>query len=146
MKFGGRGLFIHEWMADVGGFEAGSFEQRFLERKEAEHFVELFGHFWDPTFVPGPDLRADVVDLFGFGECVTDGFGETEVEARVIDEEKHVRPDCSDCFEHFIELLFEPVVVLEDFNDAHDSGFFDPVFRVAFAECGQFRAAYAVDF
>ena len=67
----GSGVFggepIDERMADEFDFEV-----RFarvvpclFERKDGEHEVDIAGDLVDARFVPGPDLRGDVIDDFG---------------------------------------------------------------------------------
>ena len=51
-------------MADKDRTQTGSFVELGLEWKNAEHQVEPARHLRDAPPVPGPDLRADVVDDF----------------------------------------------------------------------------------
>src|SRR6185503_13527530 len=35
-----------------------------FERENAEHEIEITRHLWNPPTIPGPNLRADVIDNF----------------------------------------------------------------------------------
>lgn len=80
-----RGFFRGEWVADKSGFQRRVFKAVGLEGKNALHLVEVFGHCFDPTFSPGPDSGADVLDDAPFKSVFSKGFGHKHVEFCVVD-------------------------------------------------------------
>src|ERR1051326_523105 len=60
-----------------------------LERKDHQHLVHDLAYLIEPSFPPGPDLRADVVND-GYARSLQT-FGETQVEIRKVDEQRSVR-------------------------------------------------------
>src|SRR6266480_2360808 len=53
---------LNHWVADKNRAKTALIVEISFKRKDAEHQIEPAGHLFDPATIPGPDLRADVID------------------------------------------------------------------------------------
>ena len=72
--------------------------------KNAEHEVEVAGHFRNTATIPSPDLRADVVDNHHFGEPPLDCLSDAQIESWIINQNERIWLYHSDFCENPIEL------------------------------------------
>src|SRR5213078_5102356 len=94
-------------MADENRAQArGVIELRF-ERKDAEHQIEVARHVGDASAVPGPHLRADVINNFRTRRSLAESTRDPQIEAGVIDENDGIRLRGCDFLERLGELFPE---------------------------------------
>ena len=115
-------------MTDKIRMKAGFFVEIFFERKDAEHAVEPAGHAGNAGAVPGPDLGTDVVEELSVRALRLQRFGQTQVEAGVIDEENGIGFCAGDAIKRFVEFSAEVAVVPENIPEADHGGVVGPVF------------------
>src|SRR5438093_13750793 len=86
-----------------------------FERKDAEHEIEKAGHLFYSTTVPRPNLRANVVNYFSFSRSPSQGPGEAQIEARIIDQYDRVGLALLHFVQGFPKLLSEITLLLDHF-------------------------------
>src|SRR5260221_14749900 len=74
-------------MTDKLRAQAGSFVQRFFERKDAPHEIEISGHSHNPSSIPRPDLWADIIDLFARIALAVQVICQPKIESGIIDKD-----------------------------------------------------------
>src|SRR5437660_7819231 len=98
-----------------------------FERKDTEHQVEVARHLPDASAVPGPNLRADVINYFEIGRASPQRASEPEIETGIIDQDDGVGTQIGDFPERISELFPEISVALHDFPESNDRRRVDPV-------------------
>src|SRR5438067_13887723 len=81
-----REIFDHR-MADENRAQPRLIVELRFEWKDAEHQVEIMRHLPDAPAVPGPDLRADVINYLETGRPSPQRTREPEIETWVIDQD-----------------------------------------------------------
>ena len=112
---------------------------RLLERKDADHQVEKASHFWNPSAVPSPNLRADVKENLPGIVAPPQGFRQPEIESRIVDQNDGVRLCFFDLVEHPVEFVSKVAVMLQDVPEPQDAGFRDPIVERFRGEGAHFR-------
>src|SRR5205085_4265970 len=91
-----------------------------FEWKDAEHQVEIARHLPDAPAVPGPDLRADVINYFEIGRASSQGAREPEIETWVIDQDDGGGIQVRNFPKRVSKLFPEISVALHDFPESND--------------------------
>src|SRR5205807_7310009 len=97
-----------------------------FEWKDAERQIEPARHFLDPAAVPGPDLRADVINNFRFirrslGEGGPERARESQIKSRIIDQHDGVRFSPRNLAQRLVELLSKVTVMPDHFPKPQDA-------------------------
>src|SRR5260221_434675 len=74
-------------MTDKLRAQAARFVQRFFERKDAHHEIEISGHSHNPSSIPRPDLWADIIDLFARIALAVQVICQPKIESGIIDKD-----------------------------------------------------------
>ena len=114
-------------MADENRAQARGVIQLRFERKDAEHQVEVARHVGDASAVPGPNLRADIVNDFRIRRAPAESTRDPQIEAGIIDENDGIWLRGCDFLERLGELFPEISVMLDHFPQAHDRRGIDPI-------------------
>src|ERR1700681_1465268 len=117
-------------MADEDCAQSALIVELGFERKDAEHQIEPARHLLDPAAVPGPDLRADVVNNFLRWRLFPQRACETQIESRIIDQHNRVRLTRLDFSERLVKLFSKVMVMLDHFPQSEHAGFLDPVLEI----------------
>ena len=133
---------VEQRMADEDGGQAALLVERLFEREDAEHQVEVARHLRDAPAVPGPNLRADVVDDAHARHGALHGLGEAEIETGVVDEHERAGLHAGDVGEHPVELRFEVAVLFQHVPEPHH-GLFGPVGEMFSAQRSHLASACA---
>ena len=116
-----RGQSLEERMShelDIDSFLA---VQLHLERKDDEHLVDEPLHFPYAGLVPGPDLRADIID--DLHSVFPNPPGEPKIESGVVDQHQHFGfLELHNLFKRMLHNLDEGNV-LDDFHKPHEAEF-----------------------
>ncbi len=97
----GRFYRVGERVPDIGRNDAFPEIKLPFERKDADHFIDIFLYFLQTIFFPGPDLgRYKVNDRYAKRPRKT---GDPHVKAREIHQHHQVRPVCADIGFNIVE-------------------------------------------
>ena len=132
-------------MADEFRSQPAGFVQRFLKRENAHHQVQELCHSRDSGTVPGPDLRADVVDELPRKPVSMKVFSQPEIESRIIDKDHGVRLQSADLVVHPVKLGAKIAILDQDIPQANYR-FLSPLLQVLALDRSHFRAARAEEF
>ena len=103
-------------MPDKIDFQVDVFEHFNLERENHHQPVDDFGHFGNPSAIPRPDLRTDIVKHFD--AALFEFAGQTQIEARIVHQQRGVRLAPIRLRQHFLEGAFKKRITPEHFGDA----------------------------
>src|SRR5712691_9536272 len=112
-----------------------------LERKDAKHEIEKTCHLFDATAVPGPDLRADVVNDFCLRRLLPQCTREAQIKPRVIDQHDRVRFALFNFLQCFAKLLSKITVFPDYFPQTKDGCVADPIFELLASDRSHLRTA-----
>src|SRR5437867_11967428 len=121
--------------------QAGFVVELRLEGKDAEHQNEKARHPSDATAVPGPNLRADVVNDFCLQRLLPQCAGQAQIEPRVIDQHDRVRFALFNFLQCFAKLLSKITVFPDYLPQTKDSCVADPIFELLPSDDSHLRAA-----
>ena len=100
-----------------------------FKRKNAEHQIEKARHLFDSAAIPGPNLRADVVNYSLFRRLLPQRAGQTQIETRIVDQDHGVGFGIFDLAKRFAKLFSKETVVLNDFPQTEAAS------SIQFANC-----------
>ena len=123
--------FLGHGMSRKDRRKSGGFVDRLLEGEDADHQVQRPSHLRDAPAVPGPDLRADVVDYPRRDLPFPDRLGEPDIEPGIIDEDHRLGWIVGEFIQQGLELPLEVPVVAQDIPETKDAGLGDPVIERA---------------
>src|SRR5260221_5883553 len=92
------------WMTDKLRAQAARFVQRFFERKDAHHEIEISGHSHNPSSIPRPDLWTDVIDLFARIAFAVQVICQPKIESGIIDKNHCIGKQPADLAVHPMKL------------------------------------------
>src|SRR5437660_2727162 len=128
-------------MADEDRAQSALIVEPGFERKNTEHQIEPARHLLDSAAVPGPNLRADVVNNFLrwrlFSQCAR----EAQVESRIIDQHHRVRLARLDFSQRRVKLLSKVTVMLDHFPQPEHARLLDPVLKIRTGDRSHLRTA-----
>src|SRR5438128_12531152 len=128
-------------MANKYCAQAGFVVEVRLKRKDAKHEIEKTRHLFDATAVPGPDLRADVVNDFCLRRLLPQCAREAQIKPRVIDQHDRVRFALFNFSQCFAKLLSKITVFPDYFPQTKDSCVADPIFELLPSDDSHLRTA-----
>src|SRR5438093_6547694 len=112
-----------------------------FERKNAEHEIEKARHFLDASAIPGPDLRADVINYFLLPCLHSQCARQAQIEPRIIDQHNGVGLALLNFLQRFAKLLPKITVLLDHFPQAKDGRITEPIFESFTGDTTHFRTA-----
>ena len=117
-----------------------------FEGKDAQHEIQPFGHLGNPPAMPCPHLRTDVINDFTAKSPRPQGLGETQVEARVVDQHHGVGLGTLDARQRRRHLPAEPVVFPQHFHHAHHPCLLHPILHAIPGDALHLRPPQPLEF
>ena len=93
--------------------------------------------------MPSPNLRANIVNNLLRPFSTTQRFGQTQIEARIIDQHDSGRIDLIDLIERLVKFLAEVTIFFQYLPKAEDAGIGDPIFERLVCQRFHLRTASA---
>src|SRR5205807_894636 len=132
---------FHHRVTDEYGAHARFLVEIGLKRKDAEHQIDRARHSFDASWVPSPNLRADIVNQLLLWRLPSQRAGEPQVESRIIDQHHSVRFALLNFFERSSKLLSEITILREHLPQTEHGCVADPVFELRACDLPHLRAA-----
>src|ERR1700719_1320100 len=112
-----------------------------FKRKDAEHQIEPARHLLDAAAVPGPHLRADVINYFFRRQALPQRAGESQIESGIIDQYDRVWFARFNFVQSLVKLFSKVAVMFDHFPQPEDAGFLDPVLEIVARDRFHLRSA-----
>src|SRR3989442_99598 len=128
-------------MTDEAGAQSGLVVEVGFEWKNAQHEVQPARHLRDPPAIPGPDLRANVVDSFAWSPFSVERPDEAQIEAGKVDQHDRIGSRLVNLAERFTKLFPKIPIVFNDFPQTNHGRMVDPVVKLFALDCFHLRAA-----
>src|SRR5207253_1960107 len=105
------------------------------------HEIEKTRHLFDAAAVPGPDLRADVVDYFSLCQLLPQRAREAQIETRIINQYNRIGFALPNFIERFVKLFSKITVLFDHFPQTKNGCVVQPVGELLAGDRAHLRSA-----
>src|SRR5437660_8767482 len=116
-----------------------------MKWKNAEDEIDPARHSFDPATVPSPYLGADVINYLLSPRLPSQGAGESQIEAGIIDQQDRIRLGFDDFFGRLAKLLSKITVLPEHLPQSKNGCVADPICDLPASDLSHLRTAAADD-
>src|SRR5437016_449109 len=102
-------------MTDEAGAQSGLIVEVGFEGKNAQHEIQPARHLGNPSTIPSPDLRTNVVDDFARSPFPMERADEAQIETGIVDQHDRIGFRLLNLAERFTKLFPKIPIVLNDF-------------------------------